>query len=150
MTPAQDATALADKEIGKQLGEYLGMSDIDAEDVAYIRNLVSTPSASAGPQAEAVAWTNEAQLAFLRQRDCADIPMAMWAKESSSSPIPLYAHPQPQQADGRGAVIEECAKLAECWQGSERGKACGENPRPFPSARNGRGGSDAATVGRLR
>lgn len=32
-----------DKEIGKQIGTYLGMSGIDAVDVAFIRNLLSVP-----------------------------------------------------------------------------------------------------------
>lgn len=48
----------------------------------------------AGGQGEAVAWTNEAQLGYLRDLIYAQVPMAMWASRSDSSPVPLYAAPQ--------------------------------------------------------
>lgn len=55
------------------------------------------PTAAAQP----VAWTNKAQLGFLDDPACADIPMAMWSKTSPASPIPLYeaiALPPAQEA----------------------------------------------------
>lgn len=43
-SPAGKQEPVADKEIGKQIGAYLGMSGIDAEDVAHIRKLVTAPA----------------------------------------------------------------------------------------------------------
>jgi hypothetical protein len=43
-SPAVAAEPVADdKELGKRVGAYLGMSGIDAEDVAYLRNLIAPP-----------------------------------------------------------------------------------------------------------
>jgi hypothetical protein len=69
---------------------------------------LSTPSASAGPQAEAVAWR-------FRWQDSNG-----WETVSDESALPtnrdgleiepLYAQPRPHQAEGRGAVIEALPK----------------------------------------
>jgi hypothetical protein len=50
MTNPSSSPAPSDKEVGKQIGNYLGMSGIDAEDVAHIRKLVSTAPSGAGTQ----------------------------------------------------------------------------------------------------
>src|SRR6185369_2599682 len=47
------------------------------------------------PQGEPVAWTNEAQLGFLKDPGCAEMPMAMWDKSSFYSQVPLYTAPVP-------------------------------------------------------
>ena len=42
------------------------------------------------PETEPVAWTNEAQLGYLKDRNWSEVPMAMWAKPSGAADIPLY------------------------------------------------------------
>jgi Lar family restriction alleviation protein len=66
---------------------------------------------SAQEHAEPIAWTNEAQLGFLKVALYGEIPMAMWAKQSASSPIPLYA--APVASTQRHEAIEEL--LADLW-----------------------------------
>lgn len=47
------------------------------------------------PEAEPVAWTNEAQLGFLKEPAYAAIPMAMWAKRlDGPHDIALYTSPR--------------------------------------------------------
>lgn len=42
------APVASDKELGKKVGEYLGMSGIDAEDVAHLRKLIALAPATEG------------------------------------------------------------------------------------------------------
>jgi hypothetical protein len=51
------------------------------------------------PDAVPVAWTNKAQLGYLKEPTYRMVPMAMWAKPSGAADIPLYsvAPAQPPQ-----------------------------------------------------
>lgn len=73
---------------------------------------------------EPVAWTNEAQLGFLKDPQYAHIPMAMWADRGFIDDIPLYAHPQLAGAE-REAVIEECAKACDDIEKAAEVRAAG-------------------------
>jgi hypothetical protein len=59
-------------------------------------------ASSPAEEAEPVAWTNEAQLGFLKEPGYRVVPMAMWAFQHSAHPIALYAtpaRPQPVRSD---------------------------------------------------
>lgn len=47
-------------------------------------------NAVAATRPEPVAWTNEAQLEYLRDKNWSEIPMAMWSKPGGAVDIPLY------------------------------------------------------------
>lgn len=71
-------------------------------------------------QEEPVAWTNEAQLGFLKEPGYRVVPMAMWAFQHSAHPIALYAIPAPLQP-GRDEIAEYlytkfCADPSIEWQ----------------------------------
>ena len=70
-------------------------------------NARNRSSASAAPEREPVAFTNQAQLDYLRKY--ADIPMAMWGKRDEKyCGIPLYAVPP---SPAMKAVEEELEQL---------------------------------------
>ena len=52
--------------------------------------LAALAAQSAAPVGEPVAWTNEAQLGYLRDRNWSEVPMAMWSKPIGAADIPLY------------------------------------------------------------
>jgi hypothetical protein len=57
---------------------------------------------------EPVAWTNEAQLGFLKDKRYSAAPMAMWSTPHNTHDVPLY-----RATPDRAAIIEECAAIAE-------------------------------------
>ena len=59
-------------------------------DVAARLEVAALAAQSAAPVGEQVAWTNEAQLGYLRDKNLSEIPMAMWAKPIGAADIPLY------------------------------------------------------------
>jgi len=64
------------------------------------------------PRVEPVAFTNKAQLGFLKDSVYAEIPMAMWGKKSATSNVPLYASP-PSQPDTREELKSFRAKMVK-------------------------------------
>lgn len=75
-------------------GEEYGLRRVEIE---ISKRALSTPAPSIG---EPVAWTNEAQLGFLKDPACVAIPMAMWAKSSPMGDVPLYRAIQAAKAAG--------------------------------------------------
>lgn len=70
-----------------------------------------TDSHAQGQKSEPIAWTNEAQLSYLKHPGYAEIPMAMWGKRNDvSANVPLYVAPlaegAPRSADVRAAKPE--------------------------------------------
>lgn len=62
-------------------------------------------------QGEPVAWTNEAQLGFLKDPTCADIPMAMWIDWEIANAVDA-AHPSEQDgAKTMREALEECVAM---------------------------------------
>lgn len=80
-----------------------------------------TPKASGAEQVQMhkpVAWTNKAQLGYLK--DYPDVPMAMWATAPSINPVALYATPAPVMPVGReitDAMVEVGARGAAKLRG---------------------------------
>jgi len=68
----------------------------------------TTPGAVAEPS----AYTNSAQLGFLKDPAYAEIPMAMWAGRGVASDIPLYTHPAPSD----GAIREALQRLEDACE----------------------------------
>lgn len=54
------------------------------------RGVAAPPPSTPQVREEPVAWTNEAQLEYLRDRNWSEVPMAMWAKPIGAADIPLY------------------------------------------------------------
>jgi hypothetical protein len=111
-----------------QIADDIASYVVNAEAVAdAILALFPSPAVAAEP----VAWTNEAQLQFLKDDPaCANIPMAMWNKASPSSGIPLYAAP-PVRGDReelRLLIVEACDLLAERKHGNPA-RSLGHNAR---------------------
>lgn len=61
-------------------------------------------NAVAATRPEPVAWTNEAQLEYLRDKNWSEIPMAMWSKPSGAVDIPLYRDVAQAVPDREGAA----------------------------------------------
>lgn len=64
--------------------------------IEQARNSIKKLSAAlrASPaEGEAIAWTNEAQLGFLKEPGYRVAPMAMWAFQHSAHPVALYTAP---------------------------------------------------------
>lgn len=64
----------------------------------------------AAASAEPVAWTNRAQLGFLKDPAYSLIPMAMWAARGASADVPLCTHPAPAAASVREVGNSALAK----------------------------------------
>ena len=64
---------------------------------------------------EVIAWTNEAQLGFLKDAAYAEIPMAMWAKRSGSADVALYAAPVASCSEPPRAWLEAKAEVDAGW-----------------------------------
>jgi hypothetical protein len=87
----QDDSYLAAKRDSYHRANVASNHRSGAKEVAReIRAMIGQPApvSNAGP----VAWTNEAQLGFLKTHPVG-VPMAMWAEKSTSSDIALYASP---------------------------------------------------------
>ncbi len=82
--------ALEDLSPQAQAGETDDLwSKVGAAEIARLRSIAQGPVERGKP----VAYTNAAQLGFLKDPKFAEIPMAMWAESHDTRCIPLYASP---------------------------------------------------------
>jgi hypothetical protein len=87
----------------------------------HVPDLALIGQPAPGGAVEAVAYTNKDQLGFLKHPDYALIPMAMWAKKSALSDIPLYAAPSTTPAsDCAGSSTDEPdAAIKAAWEAAD-------------------------------
>lgn len=108
LTPSHEAEEIkrlqADARANGATIQRLSKRAIEAEQhLRTIIDAVHRAAPKAGTQ-EPVAWTNEAQLGFLKDPAYADIPMAMWGKPWKSGNVALYAAPQPASVASHDAT----------------------------------------------
>lgn len=114
---------LAREEVARIIRKHVRMLK-DGDDASQIAVSVDAilalaPSHEAGTQ-EPVAWTNKAQLGFLKDPSCFGIPMAMWGEpHERAHSVPLYAAPQPASVAHDATRDEILRGLATFFEESE-------------------------------
>lgn len=94
-------------------------STLAAHDAAVLREDRAKRSS---PETEPVAWTNEAQLEYLKDKNWSEIPMAMWAKPSGGRDVPLYRGHAQRPAVSRDQLVKTIRSKArvtghDAWEG---------------------------------
>ena len=89
-------------------------NDVQRDAAVQLWHRRSALTASPGEQ-KPVAYTNEAQLGFVKDLKYACIPMAMWRARGNAADIPLYLSPPP--AAGWDEAIQACKQIVSKWCG---------------------------------
>lgn len=119
VSPSQPSIAIiVERAIRAYCRKSPGFPDMSLTAMAQdIVDALSVAQAETKP----AAWTNQAQLGFLKDPACAQIPMAMWADKSASADVPLYAAPPPADlaysAGNCGIAVEreDLADMLDSW-----------------------------------